>query len=139
YVFVTYTQVVGFGMAATGDLARANAPLNDLAVRYISIDFATAVDLAAAISAFSCVLGSLSAAARLLFALGRAGLGPRIAGVHPVHGTPGTAVILSGLVCAGSLTLWAPFTGLANYGAYLVTIGSLALILVYIGVNAAEL
>jgi amino acid transporter len=119
YVFVTYSQVVGFGIAATRDLAKAEAPLNDLAVRYISRDFATAIDVAAAISAFSCVLGSLSAAARLLFALGRAGLGPRIGEVHPVHGTPGAAVIFSGLACAGCLALWAPFTGPANFGGYL--------------------
>ena len=35
--------------------------------------------------------------------------------------------------------LCAPLTGPAKYCAYLLTIGTLALILVYIGVNAAEL
>jgi amino acid transporter len=138
YVFVAYAQVMGYGLSAAKDLANASAPLNDLAIRYMSREFATAVDLAAAISAFSCALGSLSAAARLLFALGRAGFGPRIGYVHPVHGTPGAAVIFSGLTCAAGLALWAPFTGPANYCAYLSTIGSLALILVYIGVTVAE-
>jgi amino acid transporter len=139
YVFVTYAQVVGFGMDATNDLAAASAPLNDLANKYVSLNFATVIDLAAAISAFSCVLGSLSAAARLLFALGRSGLASRIGDVHPVHGTPSTAVILTGLLCLVGAALWAPFAGPANYCADLLTIGSLALVLVYIGVNAANL
>jgi amino acid transporter len=139
YVFVSYAQVMGFGLAATKDLADASAPLNDLAIRYASRDFATAIDLAAAISAFSCVLGSLTAAARLMFALGRAGLGMRLGNVHPVHGTPGAAVIFSSLLCGAIFLLWAPLSGPANYYGYLVTIGTLALILVYIGVNVAEL
>ena len=139
YVFVTYAQVVGFGIDSTKDLAGASAPLNDLANKYVSRNFAIAIDLAAAISAFSCVLGPLSAAARLLFALGRAGLASRVSDVHPVYATPATAVILTGLVCLGGFALWAPFAGLANYCGDLLTIGTLALILVYIGVNAAEL
>lgn len=139
YVFVTYAQVVGFGIDSTNDLASASAPLNDLANRYVSHNFATAIDLAAAISAFSCVLGSLNAAARLWFALGRSGLVSGIAGVHPIHKTPSTAVILTGLLCVGGLALWAPFAGPANYSGNLLTIGTLALVLVYMAVNTADL
>lgn len=139
YVFASYAQVMGFGISATNELADANAPLNDLALRYVSKPFATAIDLAAAISAFACALGSLTAAARLLFALGRAGLGTRLCRIHPVYGTPGVAVILTCALCALVLVTWAPVSGPANYCGYLVTIASLALILVYIGVNAAEL
>ena len=139
YVFVTYAQVVGFGIDSAKDLAGASAPLNDLVRKYVSRNFAAAVDLATAISAFSCVLGSLSASARLLFALGRAGLAARIADVHPVHGTPAIAVILTGLLCFGGFALWAPFAGPTNYSGDLLTIGTLALVLVYTGVNAADL
>lgn len=138
-MFVTYAQVTGFGIDATSGLANSSAPLNELAVRFVSRPFATAIDLAAAISAFSCVLGSLTAAARLLFALGRDGLALRVGDIHPINGTPGTAVILSSLLCLGILLLWAPFVGPTDYCGYLVTIGSLALILVYIGVNTAEM
>jgi amino acid transporter len=74
-----------------------------------------------------------------MFALGRAGLGPKIGAAHPVHGTPAAAVILTLLLCIGGFVLWAPFAGPANYCAYLLTIGTLALMLVYIGVTAAEL
>jgi amino acid transporter len=103
YVFATFAQVMGFGVDSTDKLADPSAPLNDLATRYVSTNFASTIDLAAAISAFSCVLGSLSAAARLLFAMDRAGLGPKIADVHSVHGTPAAAVILTSLLCIGGL------------------------------------
>lgn len=139
YVFVTYAQVVGFGLDSTKELASASAPLNDLAIRYVSRNFATAIDLAAAISAFSCVLGSVSAAARLLFALGRSGLAPGIGGVHPIHGTPSRAVILTSVLCFAGFVLGAPLAGPANYCGDLLTIGTLALVLVYIGVNAADI
>lgn len=139
YVFVTYAQVVGFGIDSTKDLAGASAPLNDLANKYVSRNFASAIDLAAAVSAFSCVLGSLSAASRLLFALGRSGLASRVGDVHSAHRTPSTAVIVTGLVCFGVLIFFAPFARPANYCGDLLTIGTLALILVYIGVNAADL
>ena len=139
YVSVTYTQVIGFGIEATSGLANSSAPLNELAVRYVSRPFGTAIDLAAASSAFSCALGSLTAAARLLFALGRDGLALQVSETHPVNGTPSAAIILTSLVCLAILLLWAPLVGPADYCGYLVTIGSLALILVYIGVNAAEL
>jgi amino acid transporter len=128
-----------FGIDSTKELASANAPLNDLANRYVSRNFATAIDLAAAISAFSCVLGSLSAAARFLFALGRSGLASRIAAVHPVHGTPSAAVIVVGLLCLGGFALWAPLAGPGSYSGDLLTIGTLALVLVYMAVNAADL
>lgn len=139
YVFVTYAQVIGFGIGATTGLANSSAPLNELAVRYVSRPFATAIDLAAAISAFSCALGSLTAASRLLFALGRDRLGLQVAPAHLLSGGAGRTVVLCSLFCLALLLLWAPSIGPTDYCGYLVTIGSLALILVYIGVNAAEL
>lgn len=138
YVFVTYAQVMGFGVDFTNDLAKSSAPLNDLANKYVSRGFATVIDLAAATSAFSCVLGSLSSAARLLFALGRSGSARRMGALHPLHGTPSTAVLLTGLLCLCGLAC-APLTGPSKYCGDLLTIGTLALVLVYVGVNAADL
>jgi amino acid transporter len=139
FVFVSYAQVIGYGLDQIEILGVAIAPLNDLAVKYISKDFATAIDLAAAVSAFSCVIGSLSAAARLLFALGRAGLAPRIGKTNTAHGTPAAAVVLTGALCLLAMLVWAPFVGAADYYGALATIGTLALILVYVGVTGAEL
>jgi len=139
FVFVSYAQVMGYGLDQMKALSNADAPLNTLSIRFISRDFAVAVDLAAAISAFSATLGALSAAARMLFALGREGLGPRIGDVDPVSGTPKFAVLLCGGLSLLGIALWAPFVGAANYYDYLGTIGTLGLILVYMGVTGAVL
>ena len=137
YIFAAYTQVIGFGLGNMKALANAAAPLNTLALKYGSRDFATVLDLAAAISAFSCVLASLSAAARMLFALGRAGLAPGFGQVNARYGTPSRAVLgVGGLMLAGAL-LWAPTIGASDYYGDMGTIGTLALILVYMAVTAA--
>jgi amino acid transporter len=138
YVFASYVQVVGFGLGNMKALASDSAPLNTLALRFGSRNFAIVLDLAAAISAFSCVLGSLSAASRMLFALGRAGLAPVLGRVHERHGTPGLAVLTVGAISIAAVVLWAPFAGVADFYGDVGTIGTLALILVYIGVTIAE-
>jgi amino acid transporter len=138
YVFASYIQVVGFGLGNMAVLAKDNAPLNTLALKFGSRGFATILDLAAAISAFSCILGSLSAAARMLFALGRAGLAPTLGQAHRHHGTPGVAVLVIGSTMILGELVWSPFVGAANYYGDTATIGTLALILVYMGVTSAE-
>jgi amino acid transporter len=138
YVFASYVQVMGFGLGHLKALASDSAPLNTLALKFGSRDFATLLDLAAAISAFSCVLGSLSAASRMLFALGRAGFAPAVGVVHKRHGTPGAAVLTIGAITIAGVALWAPLTGAAGYYGAMGTIGTLALILVYMGVTVAE-
>jgi amino acid transporter len=139
FVFVAYCEVIGFGPHGIKDLANSQAPLDDLALRYASPRLAVALDLAAATSCFSGVLGGLAAAARILFALGRAGLSPTLAQVHPVHGTPAPAGSLATILIILPFLLWAPFAGAGNYYSYASTIGTLALIVIYIGVGGAEM
>jgi amino acid transporter len=139
FVFVSFSEVLGFGMGGIEELAKSQAPLNDLALRFASPRLAIALDLAVAASCFSSVLGPMSAAGRILFALGRGGLSQRMAAVHPVHGTPASALATTTLFVALGYVLWAPFVGAANYYSYTSTIGVLALILVYIGVSLAEM
>jgi amino acid transporter len=138
FTFVAYCEVVGFGPDGVAALGKSQAPLNDLALRYASARLAIALDIAAAVSCFSGMLGPMAAAGRVLFALGRGGLAPTLGGVHPVHGTPAPAVALSALLIIAPFVLWAPFTGAGDYYSYASTIGTLALILVYIAVGAAE-
>jgi amino acid transporter len=138
FIFVAYCEVIGFGPTGIMDLARSEAPLNDLALKYASPHLAIALDLAAATSCFSGMLGGLAAAARILFALGRGGLSPVLAGVHPVHGTPASAVSLAAILIILPFLLWAPFAGGGNYYSYASTIAVLALIVIYIGVGGAE-
>jgi amino acid transporter len=138
FTFVAYCEIVGFGAVGIKELAKSEAPLNDLALRYASPGTAIALDLAAAISCFSGMLGALAAAGRVLYALGRGGLAPSMGGVHQVHGTPAPAVSMSAILVLLPFVLWGPFIGAGNYYSYTSTIGALALILVYISVGAAE-
>jgi len=139
FIFVAFCEVIGFGTSGMKELGNSQAPLNDLALRYASPRLAIALDLAAATSCFSGVLGGLAAAARILFALGRAGLSPALAEVHPTHGTPARAVAITAILILLPFLAWAPFVGAGNFYSYTSTIGVLALILVYIGVGSAEL
>jgi amino acid transporter len=139
FVFVAYCEVIGFGPHGMKELGNSEAPLNDLALRYASPQLAILLDLAAAASCFSSVLGSLAAAGRVLFAMGRGGLSPTLAGVHAVHGTPAPALTLAAVLVILIFLLWAPFVGAGNFYSYASTIGVLALILVYIGVGGAEM
>jgi amino acid transporter len=138
FTFVAYCEIVGFSGVGIQALAKSEAPLNDLALRYASPRLAIALDLAAAISCFSGMLGALAAAGRVLYALGRGGLAPSMGGVHEVHGTPAPAVSMSAILVLLPFVLCAPFVGAGNYYSYSSTIGALALILVYISVGAAE-
>lgn len=139
YVLVSYAQVVGYGLDHMQALGQADAPLDALSTRYVARWFAVLIDFAAAISAFSCTLGSLAAAARMLYALGRAGLSRPLGSVDPRHGTPANAVFALGLVCIAGLVLWGARAGAGNYYGAMGTIGTLALILVYMGVTGAEM
>lgn len=139
FVFVAYCEVIGYGPNGIKSLANSEAPLNDLALRYASPHLAIALDLAAAASCFSGILGGLAAAARVLFALGRAGLSPALAVVHAVHGTPAPAVSVAATLIILPFLVWAPFAGAGNFYSYVSTIAVLALILIYIGVGGAEM
>lgn len=137
FVFASYVQVVGFGLENMKALAADDAPLNTLALKYGTLRMATALDIASAVSAVSAVLGTLSAGARMLFALGRSGLSATAARVHPVYGTPSVSVCIIGVLMLAGLLVWAPLVGPASYYDDVGTIGVLALILAYLGVTAA--
>ena len=138
FVFVSYCEVAGFGLEGVKDLAKSEAPLNDLALKFASRPLAIGLDLAAAASCFSSVLGSLAAAGRVLFAIGRGGLSPALGRVDPRHGTPAVALGATAVIILVVFVVWAPFTGSGNYYSYVSTIATLSLIAVYIGVGGAE-
>ena len=138
FVLVTYAQVLGYGLENIQALAADSAPLDTLAVRYASRGYAVALDVAAALGSFACVLASLSAAGRMLFALGRAGLAPYAGRIHPRHGTPANAILIAGGVFLGGLLGWALPTDPGFYYGATGTIGTLSIILVYMAVAWAQ-
>ena len=138
FVFVAYCEVAGYGPSGLKELAASQAPLDDLALRFGSPRLAILLDLAAAISCFSGIIGGLAAGGRILFALGRAGLSAPLAVVHPVHRTPSVALSMTALLIVLPFLVWGREVGSGNYYSYSSTIGVLALILIYIGVGTAE-
>jgi amino acid transporter len=138
YVFVSYAQVIGFGVDNAQMLGHASAPLDELSTRFISGTFAVFLDFAAATSALACAIGSLAAAARMLYALSRAGLLPGLDEVDARHGTPARAVWIMAAINLVCLFLWGARSDSVSYSGDVATIATLALILVYIGVAGAQ-
>ena len=138
FVFVSYATVLGFGLDRMGALATAQAPLDDLARVSIGWGFAGVLDCANAISAFSSILGALTGATRLAFALGRGGLSTRLATIDPRHDTPARAVLLCTALILIPLCICLLWISAADYYGYLSTIATLAMILVYASVTIAE-
>ncbi len=138
YAIVSYAVVMGYGVHRATDLAHAAAPLDELARTRIGPAFAVLVDLCCAISAFSGVLGSLSGAIRVVFALGRGGMSRAMARIDPVHHTPSGAVIVCTLACIVPMLLMARGLSVIDYYDDTGTVATLAVILVYIGVNLGE-
>ncbi len=143
FVVVSYAVVLGFGTGRMGALAASAAPLDELARTNVGPGFALALDLGNSVSAFSCILGSMSAASRLLFALGRAGLSAPLAAVDAQHRTPARAIVVCTLValvpfCAAMVGVGGGRVQPGDYYGDTSTIATLALILVYGAVTVAE-
>jgi amino acid transporter len=136
YVVNMYAQTVGFGVDARGTAAYAgsNAPLSDLGRRYVGTAMGTAVDVAAAISAFAGALGAANAGARMLFAMGRDGfIAARLGTVSARTQAPATA--LTAIMVAGLTTvlIWSRDPGVdgAAMIGYLGTLGTFTLLVAY--------
>ncbi len=138
FVIVSYAVVMGYGLNHMDALANAQAPLDALARENIGPIFAGLLNAANAISAFGGLLAALTGAVRLLFALSRAGLAPRLAVIDPVHRTPAHAVFVVAILVLVPLCLALIRVRPADYCGYLSTIGALACILVYAAVTIAE-
>lgn len=134
YLVCSYAQVVGFGLDEEGlkALSSSTFPLTDLAEKYMTTGFGTVLILAAALSNFSCALGSYCAGSRMLFALGRDGMMPKsMMKVHPKHNTPYLALILTIVISVVIQASLFRADGIEVFG-YLATIGSLAILVSYI-------
>src|SRR5260370_34418929 len=68
FTFVAYCEVIGFGADGIKALGTSEAPLNDLALRYASPQLAILLDVAAAVSCSTGMLGPLAAGVRGLVA-----------------------------------------------------------------------
>jgi amino acid transporter len=134
-------QTLGFGTSAVGVSAfrHSQAPLGDLAERYVGTPLAALLDLGAALSALGAGLGGVTVAARMMFAFGRDGLAPRrLGGVSAPTGVPRRALAAEMLIGLAMLTAFRlAGTSALNVFFYLATIGTLSLLVMYVLTNMA--
>src|SRR5208283_2485642 len=132
YVACVVAQTLGFGTSAVGVSAfrHSQAPLGDLAERYVGTPLAALLDLGAALSALGAGLGGVTVAARMMFAFGRDGLAPRrLGGVSASAGVPRRALAAEMLIGLAMLTAFRlAGTSALNVFFYLATIGTLSLL-----------
>ena len=105
YVACVVAQTLGFGTSAVGVSAfqHSQAPLAELAERYVGTTLASLLNLGAMLSALGAGLGGVTVAARMMFAFGRDGLASRrLSGVSAATGVPQRALALEMLIGAGA-------------------------------------
>jgi amino acid transporter len=141
YVACIVVQTLGFGAGPAGVSAfrHSQAPLGELARRYVGTPLAALLDLGAVLSALGAGLGGVTVAARMMFAFGRDGLAwRRLSAVSAVTGVPRrglAAEMLIGLVLLTAFRLAG--TSALNVFFYLATTGTLALLVMYVLTNVA--
>ena len=141
YVACVTAQSLGFGASAAGVSAfrHSQAPLSDLAKRYVGSPLAALLDLGAVLSALGAGLGGVAVAARMLFSLGRDGIASsRLGGVSTATGVPRRALATEMLIGLALLTAFRlAGTSALNVFFYLATIGTLSLLVMYVLTNVA--
>jgi amino acid transporter len=132
FIFVTWAQAVGYGIAGVGRWAADPAALATLSDRYVGHWFGTLVDIVVAIDAFVAALAGVHLTARTLFAMGRDGGIPRVfAATTPRFRSPylGIAVSIALTLVLGA---WlGRHYGVNTYFALMATTASLGILFVY--------
>lgn len=143
FLIVMVAESNGFGASAAGaaKFAHSSTPLGDLAQSFVGLWAARLLLFAAAASAFASLLGSCTAASRMLFAFSRDGLGPSWLARLSRTGTPARAAICSlALAVVVSTAMAINGTTATNVYFYYATIGVLCLLVAYamVGLAAAS-
>lgn len=131
FTMMAYLMVFGIG-DDTVALGKSSAPFGAVAARAGLGWATTVVYFAAMISVFACCLASITAAARLLFSMGKYQFLHRSMGmVHDTHRTPHRAILLCGallaVICIGMLP-----AGLLDAFGYAGTFASFGFVVVYL-------
>ena len=117
FILCSYSEVLGFHGAPT-NLADTNSPLHILATKAGVSALGVGIDCGALISMFACVLACTTAAARVMLRMSHAGLLPHaLRSTSRVHGTPGTAIVLSATLMFIATAVMA-YYGIAGFDMY---------------------
>jgi amino acid transporter len=100
FVFMSYILVFAFQGQAVS-LGQSNAPLNVLAAAAGIPFFGVLIAVGATVSECACGLASITAAARVMYTMGRHGiLHSSVGKAHETHATPHVAVTISSVLAA---------------------------------------
>ncbi len=138
YVWTTYSETIGFGLANGSKFANDPVALQTIATTFVGSWLGTLVLIGGMCSAFIVCVACATAAARTLFAMGREGVLPRaFARTHHRFKTPVNAVLTVTIVSV----LMALLMGYPLYDSafgrpfsnyyFWATVGTLAIIVVY--------
>ena len=143
YTLCFMAQSWGFGTGAKGvaEFASSQSPLGDLATSYVGTWMANLINLGAAVSGFASALGAAVGASRILYAMGRDGLGPRQLGESSARtGAPAFALAVV-MVIALVWIIGQRIHGVDVVSAFFYpgTIGVLSMIVAYVVTNAGAI
>lgn len=136
FVVVTAVEVMAYGTNPAGirSFINSGSLIGDLASTWVAPWLGVVITIGATFSAAACCLATVVGASRLIFALSRDGLGPRmLAGVHDRHGIPHRAVAASvGVIFVIELVALLIF-GASSLGLFIDsgTSGTLILLIAY--------
>ncbi len=139
YTLIAYVEGIGYGPNGTGALVHAASPLGVLASRFLFPGYGIFINVAATIGAFTGVSATLASASRMLFSLGRIGLVPALGEVGQANGVPTRAIVTTGALLGVGLLASSRTASPTHAAGIFFTVGTLALILVYLSVTAGDL
>lgn len=140
YLFTTYAMTIGFGVENGDKMGADPFALKTIAATFVGGPFGVLVEIGGMLSAFVVCVGCATAGTRTLFAMGREGVLPDWLGrTHPRFQTPANATVLVAVVST-LLAVLVGYTVGDAFGAatttiyyFFATLGTLAIIVVYIG------
>lgn len=139
YLWTTYATAIGFGIDNGAKWGADGFALKTVAAKFVGGPLPTLIELGALLSAFIVCVGCATAGTRTLFAMGREGVLPAYLGrTHPRFLTPANAtftvaVLATAVAALVGFGMPSPTLGQAfTVYALLATIGTLAVIVVYI-------
>ncbi len=140
YIFTAYAMTIGFGVENGKDFGADPFALKTIAMKFVGGPFGVLIEIGGMLSAFIVCVGCATAGTRTLFAMGREGVLPGWLGkTHPRFKTPANATVMVAVLSTLAAALVGYTVGDA-FGAatttvyyFFATLGTLAIIVVYIG------
>src|SRR5215207_6947016 len=137
YLVCAYASVMGWGFSRMGSYAENPDPWTTMATRYWGVGWVI-IFLAIVNSAIANANAGVNAATRVIYAMGRIDVLPRVFGrTHPEHRTPYMAIIAQSILAlVVALVLGAAFEPVGGF-SIIATAVTIVVILVYMMVSLA--